>query len=173
MKTYLNAEQKNQFMVLMSINQQFTGNRTMGIRNPGEIKSLVEQWEKSNNLTKDEKRSLKMVDTYLKKFIDSVLNRVDKREKEQLLKRIERFDFRLVDDFMLQKVYRDLKDKMKYAVVEREDFYNWCEQIMHVNCKNCTECWEKCELHQVFEDNMVPESTHELDNCRFAYVKGE
>lgn len=168
MKKYLNAEQRNQFLVLVSILQTFTGNRNMTRKNPGEIQTILEQWDKSDNLTKDEHRSLKMVGTYLNKFCESVFERMDPKEKKQLDKRMDKFDFRLVDDYTLKKIYRDMQDKYVNAVVPRELFNKFCEEIMFVKCHNCKKCYGECELYDVFEENFIPESTYGLTNCKFA-----
>lgn len=167
MKDYLNAEERNQLMVFMAILQMFSGNR--GITGASG-KNIVDDWSSRNNLTKDEQRSLKMSQTYLKKFCDSVQDRMNPKEQEQIKKRLEKFDFRLVDDFTLQKVYRDMKDRLVNAVVPREEFCAWCNEIMYQNCNGCTKHFSKCELHQVFEDNFVPESSWGLENCRYAYT---
>ncbi len=166
MKDYLNAEERNQLMVFMSILQMFSGNR--GITSaPG--KNIVEDWTSRNNMAKDEQRSIKMAQTYLKKFCESVQDRMHPREQEQITKKLEKFDFRLIDDFTLQKVYRDMKDRLVNAVVPREQFCTWCNEIMYQNCDGCTKHFSECELHEVFEDNFVPESSWGLENCRYAY----
>lgn len=169
MKDYLNAEEKNQIMVLMSILQVMNGNRNLGKENPAKIETMIESWNNRKNLTKEEQKDLKMSNTYLNKFCKSVLDRLDPKEKELLDKRLIKFDFRLVDDFTLKRVYRDINDKMVNAVIPREQFYKWCEEIIDINCKGCNKCWKDCELHTIFEDNFVPESTWNLENCRYAY----
>lgn len=155
-------------MVLMSILQLMDGHRNGGIDGP-KIGTMLNDWNKRGNLTKEEHKSLKTSETYLKKFCKSVYDRLSDKEKVQIDKRLEKFDFRLVDDFTLQRVYRDMNDRMVNAVVPREQFYKWCEEIMHVNCRGCNKTWNECELHQVFEENLVPESQWGLDNCRYAY----
>jgi len=166
MKDYLNSEERNQLMVLMSIIQMFNGNR--GINGPT-MQNIVDSWASRNNLTKDEQKSIKMAQTYLNKFCKSVYDRMCDKEKETIAKKLTKFDFRLIDDFTLQKVYRETNDKMKNAVVPREQFENWCRDIMEVHCKGCTKHHAECELHTYFEDNFVPESSWGLENCRYAY----
>jgi hypothetical protein len=55
----------------------------------------------------------------------------------------------------------------------REQFEDWCYEIMQVHCLNCTGHHEGCELHQLFDDNFIPESSWNLDNCRYAYKTSE
>lgn len=174
MKDYLNADERNQLMVLMSILQVMDGVRNnTGLKNPAEMQSMIEDWEKRGNLTKEEHRSLSMAKTYLEKFCKSVFNRMNSKEKESFQKKLCKFDFRLVDDFTLQKIYREMQDKMKNAVVPRDEFQDWTEQIMECNCKNCKKHWEECRLHEIFEDNFIPESTRPLENCKYAYQVNE
>lgn len=133
------------------------------------IVDMLEDWTKRENLTKEEHRALKTAETNLKKFCESVYARVNPKEQEQLKKKLTSFDFRLIDDFTLQRVYRDISDRMKIAAVPREQFLDWCEEIMECNCKNCNKDWSKCRLHEVFENNFVPESSWGKQNCRYAY----
>lgn len=170
MKDYLNAVEKNQVMVLMSILDVMDGNRNGGIDGP-KIASMLEDWNKRGNMTKEEHKALKSANTYLKKFTNSVMERLSEKEKAGLKKRLRKFDFRLVDDYTLEKIYRDMSEKMVNAVVPRENFNKWCEEIMECNCRNCTKDWKECELHHVFEENFVPESSWNKDNCRYAYEK--
>lgn len=166
MKDYLSADEKNQIMVFMSILQVMSGNR--GINGP-KLMSVLQDWDQRGNLTKDEHKNLKLAETYLSKFCKGVYNRLNDREKVQIDKRLQKFDFRLVDDYTMQKIQREINDRMVNAAVPRQLFYKWCEEIMNCNCKGCTKDWKECELHQVFEENFVPESTWNLENCRYSY----
>jgi hypothetical protein len=171
MKDYLNNEERNQIMVIMAVLQMVTGEKKMlGV----DKKDMLKDWSSRNNLTKEEHKSLKFAQTYLKKFCESIYKRMGKQEQEALSKKIARFDFRLVDDYTLQKVCRDLQNRLKNAVVPREQFGNWCRDIMEVHCKGCTKHYPECELHTYFENNFIPESTWGLENCRYAYkeIKG-
>jgi hypothetical protein len=169
-RDYLNATEKNQFMVLQSIIQLLEGKRHEGKRGP-QIHTILEQWKNSNNLTKEEHKSLKTSETYLKKFIMSVFNRLSKKEQSILEKKILKFDFKLVDDYTLKQVNRDIQDRFVNAVMPREQFYTWTEEIMCVKCLGCTKDGNTCELNAVFEDNFIPESGFDLPNCKFAYKK--
>jgi hypothetical protein len=168
LKDYLNAVEKNQIMVIMSILEAMNGYRNGGIDGP-KISSMLEDWNKRGNMTKEEHKALKTADTYLKKFTGSIIDRLSEKERECLKKRLIKFDFRLVDDFTLEKTYRDMSNKMVNAVVPRNQFNKWCEEIMECNCKNCSKDWKECELHEVFNENFVPESTWNKNNCRYAY----
>jgi hypothetical protein len=168
MRDYLNAIEKNQFMVLQSIVQLMDGLRNSGVDGP-KITSMLEEWTDRNNMTKNEHKNLKTSETYLRKFLASVYERLSPKEQEIIKKKVMKYDFKLVDDFTLKQVHRDIKDKMKNAVMPRQLFYDWCVEIMEVKCNGCTKNWNECELHTVFEDNFVPESGFDCTNCKFAY----
>jgi hypothetical protein len=168
MRDYLNSIEKNQFMVMNSVLQMAIGIRNQGVDGP-KLKTMREEWTKRDNLTKDEHKSLKMAETYLSKFIMSIYNRMSPKEQEQIQKKLLKYDFKLVDDFTLKQVNRDIKDKMVNAVMPRQQFYDWCVEIMNVKCNGCTKDWNSCSLYQVFDNNFVPESGYDCSNCKYAY----
>lgn len=133
------------------------------------VKPILEDWTERGNMTKEEHRALKTAQTNLKKFIDSVIGRMNTAEKEAINRQILKFDFRLIDDYTLQKIYRDCTDRYKVAAVPREQFESWCRDIMDIYCKNCTKHFSECELYTIFNDNFIPESSWDLENCRYAY----
>lgn len=172
MRDYLNAAENGQFMVILAVLQSLEGKRNSGIDGP-KIGTILEQWQGRGNMTKEERRSLKTAETYLKKFTDSVYNRLSQKEQETIDKKTMKFDFRLIDDFTMKQIFREIDDRMVNAVVPRNQFYNWCEKIMKVECNGCTKNWNECELHQVFEDNFVSESGFDCENCKYAYHLNE
>jgi hypothetical protein len=171
MKDYLNKFEHNQFMVMNSVLQSILGVDNLGVDSP-KIKSMREDWSKRGNLTKEEHRSLKTAETYMEKFIMSVYNRLSPKEQTQIQKKLLNYSFKLVDDYTMTKVNRDIKDKMQHAVMPRQQFYDWSCDIMEVKCNGCTKDWNTCDLHQVFEDNFVPESGFDCANCKYAYSRG-
>jgi hypothetical protein len=168
MRDYLNSIEKNQFMVLNSVLQLAIGIRNSGVDGP-KLKTMREEWTSRGNMTKEEHKNLKLAETYMSRFIMSVYNRLSAKEKEQINKKLLKYDFKLVDDFTLQKVNRDIKDKIQNAVMPRQQFYDWTCEIMQVKCQGCKKDWNTCQLHQIFEDNFVPESSFDCTNCKYAY----
>src|SRR5437763_1570303 len=130
MRDYLNANEKNQFMVLQSIVQLIDGLRNAGV-DGAKLSNMLEQWTKSNNMTKEEHKNLKTSETYLRKFLSSVYDRLSSREQDVIKKKIMKFDFKLVDDYTLKQVNRNIADRFVNAAVPREQFYNWCSEIMN------------------------------------------
>ena len=156
LKDYFNAQEVNDFMTL-----KFVGYMA------GKV---MKEWGDRGNLTKEETTQLKYVSTYAEKFFNSVGSRLDVKEKTKIAKRLSKFDFRIVDEYMMNKVDRDMTDKLQYAVMPREQFDTFCGEIMDVRCSGCDKPWQDCELHDVFENNLAPEPTgYEKVNCRFAY----
>jgi hypothetical protein len=168
MRDYLNSVEKNQFMVINSALQMAIGIRNQGVDGP-KLKTIREEWSKRDNMTKEEHKSLKMAETYLSKFIMSVYNRLSLKDQEQIQKKLLKYDFKLVDDFTLKQINRDIKDRMVNAVMPRQQFYDWCVEVMNVKCNGCTKDWNTCELHQAFDNNFVPESGYDCSNCKYAY----
>jgi hypothetical protein len=132
-------------------------------------KPIWEDWKDRDFLTKEEGKNIKTAHTFMLKFVTGVLGRIDKKEHSKIMKKLEKFDFRIVDEYTWQKINRDATDRLKNAVVPREQFNNWCEEIMTCNCKECNKHWSECKLYEVFEDNFIPESGHDLENCKFRY----
>lgn len=167
-KDYLNREEANTLLTIMATAQLIEGLRTLNNKSK---KPIWEDWKARNFLTVEESRSIKTAHTYLIKFSKSVLDRISEKEKEIVMKKIVKFSFRLVDDYTMQKINRDITNKMQNAVVPRNQFEDWCEEIMECNCLNCKKNRKDCKLYTVFDDNFVPESQCDFNNCRYAYDK--
>jgi hypothetical protein len=168
MRDYLNANEKNQFMLLLSILQAMEGKRNLGKDGP-KIGTMLEERSKRNNMTKLEHKNLKTAETYLRKFVTSVYDRQSSKQQAEIDKKIMKFDFQLVDDFTLKKVHREISDRFVNAAVPREQFNDWCSEIMSVKCNGCSKDWNECELHTVFDENFIPESGFDCGNCKYAF----
>lgn len=169
MRDYLNQNEKNQFMVLLSILQLMEGKRNNGVDGP-RIGTILQEWSGRNMMTKEEHKNLKTSETYLRKFSDSVYHRLSKKEQDIIDKKINKFDFKLVDDYTLKQINRNIQDRFVNAAVPREQFYTWCSEIMTIKCNGCTKDGNTCELNAIFEDNFIPESGFNCENCKFAYT---
>lgn len=165
-RNYLNRDEKNIMMSIMAVAQLIEGVRSLTGK---ERKPLWIDWKERNFLTKVESKYIKMAHTYMIKFFKEVMSRLDERENDTLLKQLIKFDFKIVDDFTIQKIFRGMGDKMVNAVVPRQQFENICEEIMLIKCKDCNKESKDCKLRIVFEDNFVPDGGFNLDSCRYAY----
>jgi len=168
MRDYLNSNEKNQFMVLQSIVQLMDGLRNSGVDGP-KISSMLEDWKSRGNITKEEHKNLKTAETFLRKFLSSVYERLSPKDQDQLKKKLVKFDFKLIDDYTLKQIDRNIADKINNATMPRQQFYDWCVEIMNVKCNGCTKDWNTCELFEVFDNNLVPESGFDCKNCKYAY----
>lgn len=155
MKDYLNKEETHSFLLIGFLND--------------ELHNIKENWGKRNFLTKDELKFISYTQTYFKKFYESVINRLNKEEVTKLYKRLSKFQFRVIDEYTTKKLERDINDKARYAVVKREHFEYLCEDIMEIYCKNCKTHFSECDLYKIFDDNFIPESGWDKENCRYAY----
>lgn len=167
-RDYLNSQEKTQFMVLLSILNMVEGKKNEGTDGP-KIGVMLQEWSKRDNMSKVEHKNLKTAETYFRKFIHSVYDRLSPKEQSVIDKKMKKFAFKLVDDYTLKQIDRDIADKVANAVVPRQQFYDWCVEIMEVKCNGCTKDWNTCELHNVFNDNLVPESGFDCKNCKYAY----
>lgn len=162
LKEYLNAAETEQMLLIGYISD--LANEYMFGKNG---------WKARGNLSKEEEKYIKYCNTYADKFYKAVLDRLDIKEAEKLLKRVSKFEFIVLDAYTKERTMQKY-DKLANTVhIDREQFENWCCEIMDVSCKNCGKRFSKCELYKVFYDNFVPESAHNLPNCRYAYLKGE
>jgi hypothetical protein len=170
MKTYLNREETNQVISLMAMIQQIEGVRSLTGSRLGPI---WEEWKSRDFITKEEGKNLKTGVTFMKKFFASVIERLDQKERDKVMKQLMKYDFRIVDDFTLKKIFRDSTDRMKNAVVPRDQFEDICIQIMENNCKDCLKNWCDCRICKIFDDNFVPEGGFNKENCKFSYDKSD
>lgn len=163
---YLNRDESNQFMVLMSAIQLIQGERSLENKKQD---PMWEEWSKHDMINVEQQKNLKMATTYLKKFITSKLQDLDKETQDKINKKIQKFDFKLVDDYTLQKLFRDMNDRMKYVTLPREDFYNWTEEVMYKHCTECTKDRGECNLYKILDDNLIPEAGYNIPSCPYAY----
>jgi hypothetical protein len=156
-KDYLSAKERNDFLTIMY----------MVIMQDRMLKS----WVSKGALTKEEITLLKKSRTWTNKFNEKVKSRLSRKEVEYTDKKIDKFDVRFFDDYTIQKIFRDMSNRLENATIPRPYFTRWCEEIMDVNCRQCTKSHCECYLNEMFEENLVESDTgEELPNCRYAYT---
>lgn len=161
---YLNREEENFYMVAKSFIQMIDGTRNLENKMTEEV---WKEWSKRGMITPDMQKNIKLVHTYLKKFCYEIEQNLDKQGLARLNKKLSKFDFKIVDDFTMQKLFRDIRNNMDYAVLKREYFMGILEDISEVRCVGCKEDYKKCELFKVFEDITIP-YVGEEPNCPYA-----
>lgn len=127
---------------------------------------------KYGNITKEEHKDLKMGLTHLKKYCDSVFNRLDANQVDNIVKRTDGAGIRIFDQPTLKKLLVATEDTMSFVVLDREKFESLTEITMHQLCRNCTLDYKACNVFSVLSDGYTPESGFNLPNCPYAYTQG-
>lgn len=151
-REYLSAPEKNFYMISKAFIKSINGERNLENTITDEI--WVE-WGRRGMITPSMQKSLKLVKTHLQKFCYEVEENLAKTELDKLNKQLCRFDYRLVDDYTVQKLLRDITNNMKYAVMERQKLAPILEDIAAVRCVGCTCNYEKCDLFKMLDDISV------------------
>ncbi|WP_446715372.1 DUF5651 domain-containing protein [Caloramator sp. Dgby_cultured_2] len=63
------------------------------------------------------------------------------------------------------------KELLSKVELDREDFYNWCEQIIDINCKNCRKNHQECKLYDLLDKYEVPDSSFEKETVAMLMMK--
>ncbi|HOA81147.1 MAG TPA: DUF5651 domain-containing protein [Defluviitaleaceae bacterium] len=153
-KDYMNSAEANSFLFLKVTSLEVEKFRA----------NLVEH----GNITKEEHMNLKMVETYLKKFIDNVESRLSQKQNNFFKKKMGRFEIKVLDEYTLKRLAKQVNEQLQTVTMPREDYEDWCNEIMMAKCKDCRLEHSKCDLHDHFLENFVPESGWNLPNCRYA-----
>lgn len=161
---YLNVEEKNFYFIAKAFIQYIEGERNLENKRTNEI--WVE-WGKRGMITSDMSKNLKLTRTYLKKFCYELEEHLDENEKKRLAKQVMKFDYRLIDDYTLKKLFRDMEDRYKYVSIEREKFIDVIEDIAQVRCVGCIDDYKTCVIHKALEDINTPYLGEE-PNCPYA-----
>lgn len=135
-REYLNAEEKNFYMISKAFIQTIDGQRNLNGRITEEIWSEL---EKRGMITPNMKKNLKLVRTYLKKFCYEIEENLNEVELKKLNKQIMKFDYKLIDDYTVRKLMRDINDNMRYIVIERDKFLDVLEDVAAVRCVGCND----------------------------------
>lgn len=163
-RTYLNAEEKNFYMISKAYIQTIEGKRNLNNRITEEVWS---EWKKRGMITPEMRKNLKLVRTYLKKFCYEIEENLDEIELKKLSKQLMKFDYKLIDDYTLKKLLRDINDNLRYIVIERDKFIDIIEDIAQVRCVGCTEDYKSCVIYKALDDINTP-YLGELGNCPYA-----
>lgn len=166
-RDYINVDERNFYMVTKCYLQMVEGKRTLDNRELG--RDYWDILKEHGMLTPSMQKSLKTGYTNLKKFIYELEENLSKSQMQTLNKRMEKFDYRIIDDYTLQKIYRDASDKFKYAVIPIENLEPVLQDIASVRCVGCKENYENCHLCKMMQDIEMPYVSEE-SNCPYASV---
>lgn len=164
---YLRKDEENLVLTILMVTQLIQGRESLD-------GDHIPMWEKMTNagvLTKEQQKNLKLGCTYLRKFgIDLLQNNLDYKEKEKILKKSSKFNFRFVDDYQLQRLERLFKDK-KEITLHKDTFHDLIDVCLYVNCKGCKKDRTACKLRNFYEDYFIPPVNEEVscNNCEYAF----
>lgn len=114
-RQYLNSEERNFYMISKSFIQMINGERNLNNKITNEI--WIE-WTRKGMITPLMQKNIKLVKSYLIKFCEELEENLDSVERDKLEKQLIKFDYRLIDDYTVQKLFRDLNNNYKYVVME-------------------------------------------------------
>lgn len=163
-RDYLTSEEKNFYMISKEYLQSIEGQRNLDNKISEEV--WVE-WKKRGMMTPVMQKYLKLAHTYLKKFCYELEGNLNSHERIKLNKQLMKFDYKLIDDYSVKKIMRDLNDHIQYAIIEREKFEDVLEDIAQVRCVGCEKDYRECSIYSLLDDISTP-YCGEQPNCPYA-----
>lgn len=163
-REYLTNEEKNFYLISKAYVQSIEGQRNLDNKISDEV--WIE-WKKRGMMTPVMQKYLKLVHTYLKKFCYELEENLNSHERIKLNKQFMKFDYKVIDDYSVKKIMRDLNDHIQYAIIEREKFEDVLEDIAEVRCVGCEKDYRKCPIYSLLDDISTP-YCGEQPNCPYA-----
>lgn len=155
---YLNQKQMNNCMILFCVMDT--------------VEEIVEEWDKHDNLTKEERKAIRTANTYCKKFLSLLQARIPDKEKGKLLKRYSNFSIKIMDEWLLSKFNKEMNEKGQTVMMDRKLFDVFGYELCKVKCKDCNASHSDCKLHDVLYENLYPYAGYKK-NCPYAYHSKE
>ena len=160
-RQYLNEKEKNFYMISKAFLQTVNGERNIDNTTSNEV--WVE-WGKRGMITPSMQKNLKMVKTYLNKFCDELGINLDEREQDKLKKHLDKFDFRLIDDYTLKKIFKDIKDRARYITLEKSKILPIIEDLADIKCVGCKKC-TKTGCPAISVDKEIKKASIDMNQC--------
>lgn len=134
--------------------------------------SMIENWSKRNNLTKEEHKALKTAITWGIKAFDSITARQSQQTLKTFWNSIKESVVIIQDRFAVGIYQKKMSSDMKASYEMNKDYFALVEEIMYVNCQNCIKDHKECGFAEEFNAHCLPEPTgFEHGNCRYSYKK--
>lgn len=170
---YLKGDEASQLIMMYVITQLIDGEKDVSGEKVIESKKMTiwEKWEKSGIITPQQKKNLKMANTYLKKFVNDVFaNNLDVKQKDTIVNRVKKYKITVVDDYTYDKVVSMIKKADKFYLT-KDEFFDTIDMIMVNNCLNCKRNRNECAIHTFFCNKYVPpfDPEAEHDTCEYRY----
>ena len=87
----------------------------------------------------------------------------------QITSQTNKFLIKFINQYEYNKFQREINDKNKYAVLEREEFEEIIEDIAEVRCVNCTKEYCDCNIYPVLDYSLKLEGNGTEKNCKYAW----
>ena len=165
---YLNSKEEGFYIMLEAALAYISGEtkETDIELNNKKTGDMIETFENAGMFTSSSKKNLKTGITFIKKFLKETYNNLDQTTQKRLDKKTNTFNISYVDKYTAEKLERDINNKTKYAVIDRELFNDIIEDIADVRCVNCHKNYEECSLYKVLEDSLTP--AEGTGNCPYS-----
>ena len=165
---YLNSKEEGFYIMLEAALAYISGEtkETDIELNNKKTGDMIETFENAGMFTSSSKKNLKTGITFIKKFLEETYNNLDQTTQKRLDKKTNTFNISYVDKYTAEKLERDINNKTKYAVIDRELFNDIIEDIADVRCVNCHKNYEECSLYKVLEDSLTP--AEGTGNCPYS-----
>jgi hypothetical protein len=158
LRDYLNSEESNHFLFL----------KIMALH----MKTYRQNWEKFGNISNEEHKYLKLTESWLNKFIDTMESRLSEKQRETFKKKQYKYAIKVLDEYTLNRLEGKFKGDLQVVKMEGDDFFDiFVPEAMDGMCKNCNKDYKTCKWHDVLQKYFVIESDENLPNCRYAYTR--
>ena len=123
-RKYLNSKEEGYYIMLEAALAYINGETEEGgvKSNNQKLDNMIEMFEKAGMFTTTSKRNLKTGITFIRKFLDETYNNLDQTTQKRLDKKTNTFNISYVDKYTAKKIERDINNKTKFAVIDRELF---------------------------------------------------
>ena len=157
MKKYLNQQERITFLYMTNLMDR--------------TENMIEDWDQRGNLTKEERKYLKMSLSFGLKAFESILHRLDKSVVAALKKEKDRSGIHLDMVHSLEIIKKRKKAELDASYEENKEYYRLVELILDSKCQGCRIPCGECEIFEEFQKQCVPyaDGNEEFSNCKYSY----
>lgn len=151
MKTYMSRKERENVCVLFLV--------------ASAVDEMLEKW---TDLTKEEHKAIKTVQTWIYKFMDSIMNRKDRDVALQLKRDIQNSEIMILPKYEAKKEWERREEQAKYIEVKRDTLLNLAEHAL-IGCEGCTrKDYYNCDLREAFiKLDIEPFDYEAVDKCQY------
>ena len=163
-RKYLNRIEENYFLMTACL-MLFINGQSEGCNDKG----MLKEYEDNKMFSSSTHKNFKLGMTYIKKFLQETFDNLDKPTQDRIKKKTNKFLIKFINQYEYNKFQREINDKNKYAVLEREEFEEIIEDIAEVRCVNCTKEYCDCNIYPVLDYSLKLEGNGTEKNCKYAW----